>query len=66
MGPGPMESSAAAALEMRDELCAAGQLEDLAFVEIDVVYAFRKLMRDGSPKLRQALVNAALDHAPRN
>ena len=66
MVTGPMEQSAAAVLDMRGELHAAGQLEHLAFVEIDAVDAFSRLLRDGSPKLRQALVSAALEHAPRN
>ena len=66
MGLGPMEQSATSALCMRDELRAAAQYEDAAFVEIDAVDAFRHLLRSGSPNLRQALVNLALEHSPRN
>ena len=66
MTAGPIERSAAVTLDVRAEMFAAGHLEHVSLVEIDAVSAFRRLLANGSPRLRQALIEAALSYSPRN
>ena len=61
--PGPMEECAQDTLALRNEFQASGELESLEAVECDAVAAFKLLLRDGSPRLTYALVEAALRHA---
>jgi hypothetical protein len=58
----PMEEAAADALATRASFAAQHDFGAVELVEIDTVAAFRRLLRDGSPLLRRALVNAALDY----
>jgi hypothetical protein len=61
MGPGPMEHAASDALAVRDLYGTAGELESVAFIEIDCANAVRWLMRAGSPRLRAALTSLVLE-----
>jgi hypothetical protein len=62
MGPGPMTQAAEAALAIRDSMLADAECESVSFVEIDAVNAVKLLMRDGSPRLREAIARGVCDH----
>ncbi len=59
----PMLAAARETLATRDSFIADGNYEAAAVVEIDAVEAFRLLLKDRSPRLKQALLSAALEHA---
>ena len=58
---GPAEDAIIMALQVRDDFYASKEFEALEAVESDVASAFRRAMRHGSPRLRSALVSAALN-----
>ena len=62
MAPGPMQRAARLAMDVRDQCRADREYEALAMVEIDCVNAVKLLMREGSTRLREALVQAALSN----
>jgi hypothetical protein len=60
MFAGPMQDAADTAVSTCNRARAANEFEAVSFIEIDCVNAFKALMARGSPRLRSALVAAAL------